>query len=390
MQTYYDNIFLKVARDNMVVAQFADTKTVPLYRGKTVDFFRRKPIAHTTTAITEGSETMNQTDFSGENITATVAHYAQWSKYSRFVSLTSRDPELRTLAEEFGITAAHAVDDILMTEIIMRGAIPVRVDELLTTSTWTRTGVVDSNTSLNSSVALVDASIDESTDAYWSGAHIGFFDEFYNNYGYGGQVTAFDESSDYITMSPGASTVHDSGGGYRMVSGSGLASTDVLTGTAMKYTAALANALRFYKWDGGWLHTILCPETHSDLQDDTVYLAVAEYHDSDKTIYNGIIKKLWGHKFFMGNTPYRETTVGVYSATGDVFCTPTLGRYAFAKVDLAGHGEPKIIVKTPGPQTTSQPYNENKTIAYDLFFTGKALNAAFAINTMSGATPVLR
>ena len=102
MQTYYDNVFLETVKDNLVIGQFAEKKTVPLYRGKVIDFFRRFPIAHTTTPITEGNETQNQTDFKGENIQATIQKYAQWAKYSRFASLTSRDPNLRTVAEEFG------------------------------------------------------------------------------------------------------------------------------------------------------------------------------------------------------------------------------------------------------------------------------------------------
>jgi len=386
LQTYYDNMFLEGVDESLILAQFADVKNVPLYRGKVIDFFRRPPITPDSTEITEGSKTDNQIDFKGQTLQATVKHYAFWSEHTKFISLISRDPELATLVKEYGVGAAKAVDDILMAECILRGSVPLRVDQLSVYTTNSKTGIVDASAG-NSTVLFFDASISD-TNAWFVGAHIACFEPTATNYGYGGQVISNTAVGTTVGVSPAAPVAFDSDTNYRMVSGSGLSAK--MTGSAIKYGVALLRDLKAPAFDNDWYYMLMGNPVMNDLMDDTIWLAVQEYHgEKDSLIPNGYVKSLWGVKTFRLTRPYRETVGGAASATGAVWCSPILGRHALARVDLAGYAEPKIIIKSPGPGDTSQPYNETKTIAADMYFAAKAINAAFAVNIMSGATSVL-
>ena len=136
----------------------------------------------------------------------------------------------------------------------------------------------------------------EAAADYWNGGHFAAFDPFGTNYGHGAQVADYVQGT--LTLDTAAMNTWDATSNYRLVRGDSLAASDKLTGSAVKYAVALGNALQMYTWKGGFYNVILCPETQSDLMDDSVFQALAEYHGDDKSIYNGYIKSLWGAKFY--------------------------------------------------------------------------------------------
>ena len=411
MKTYYNNVFLEKFKESLVMGQFVDIKSIPLHAGKLVDWMRYYNVDITTTPITEGSATANQVDVTEQNVQATVKKYAEWAQMTEFLKLTARDPNLEGWVELFGQAAAETTDLLLMTEAAYRGSLPIRADELATNSTHTMEGIVDSS-SANSTTRFIDASLDDGTNDWWNGGHFCLYGRdvqsgvtYGNNYGFGGRIQDFSANAttgslryvDITTADVSSETAlatWASGGKYRIVQTEDLTnatSNGTLSGNAVRYAVSRLETLNNYRFGGGFYHGVLCPETKYDLAQDTVVTAMLEYKDSDKTGYNYVINEVWGVRWFMTSKPYREASGAKsaavdYAATGTVFGTPIMGRHALGRVDLGAMGAAEIIMKNPGPQDTSQPYNEWGTIAYRMYMVAKALNAAFAVMLYSGAT----
>lgn len=338
---------------------------------------------------------MGQITAKGQTVQATVAKYAQYQTNSEMLSMVSRDPRMATLSELFGEAAAKSIDALLMTEAIQRGSIPMRVDELVTASgTYTREQTIDSvaNATGNTTTTFVDAGATAAND-YFNGAH---FAVMYpgsgtpTNYRYGGQISDCTQATNWFTISPAAPAAFDSSTYYRMVVGTGISATVTMTGDAIRFALKMANKQRFYPFPGGYFRCVIGDDVMYDLASDTVWKTMSEY-SKPENIEKGFVKRLWGVDFYRTTQPYRESVAGAsggVNTTGVVFCTPLFGMHSLGTVDLAGNASPKIIVKTPGPQTVSEPHNENGSIGYAFYYAAKSLNAAFCINMMSGATGI--
>ena len=375
----------ETVNENFVIARWADKKKLPLYRGKTINWYREFPLDFTTTPIPEGSATAGQIDFTGQNVEATVDKYAEWFKVTKRLKMTGRDPELKSRTKSLGVAAAHSIDRLLMEEVIKNGSIPIRVDELNKDDSFTQEGVIDTSTG-NNSVTFVDASLNETTNNYWAGGHFAVWYPKGTNYGHGSQVSTFTAASDSIVLSNPAKASYDNTSRYRLVVGTDLSASNVLTGAAVKYATSRAREWKFWPWPGGYFRIAYGPQVESDLLDDTVYDRTPDWVGDE--IRAGLVKKLWGVEFYRITDPYREDVDGTQNDDGVVFCTPLMGQHAIGIVDLAGNSEPKIVIRIPGSQTVSEPHGENCTMGYVFYMAAKGLNAAFAINIMSGASGV--
>jgi len=117
-----------------------------------------------------------------------------------------------------------------------------------------------------------------------------------------------------------------------------------------------------------------------DLTSDTTWVNAHTYKDGDN-LYNNEIGKLLGVRFTETNQGKTEaSTVTVYS--NFIF-----GDQAYAAVDIAGSSDPKMIVKTPGPNDTSNPLNMYSTVGWYSLFAAKVLNPNFILNLKTGVTP---
>ena len=208
------------------------------------------------------------------------------------------------------------------------------------------------------------------------------------NYRYGGIVSIHGSTAEGFTMTTAAPNSFSSGTTYRMVVGTGIGASQPLTGSSIRYAVSKARKNKFFKFPGGWYRSTLAAETEFDLQANTVWQNMA-INQNNAMIERGVIKHLWGVEFFFATIPYREDVDGTKNLDdGVVFCTPVMGMHALGNVSLGGMRGHKILFKTPGLQTVSEPYDENGTIGYKIYAAAKALNAAFCINIMSGATGV--
>jgi hypothetical protein len=400
MKTYYDDHFLEMMKEKLVLDKWTDKKKVPLWKGKTVDYFAYYPIVADGTAITEGSSTANEVTVSGQTVQATVAKWAQWAPHTELVKLTARDQNLKGQVELFANAAAESLEIALSRELFQRGSIPIRVDELDNSSTYSFESTIDASGS-NTTTLFIDAAIPDASDAdsFWVGAHwaatylsSGDGTTAANNYRHGAIIVDSDSSSKSVTLTTGhaAPKAFTAGCHYRMVVGTGLAAANKITQTAIEYAVAKARENKFYTFPDGFFRSSLAAQVEADLNLSSVFRNIGQYQQASR-LDKWEIGKLWGVKFFRTTVPYRETVAGAQSATGVVFCTPVMGMHALGNVGLAGQPggmKPGIMVKMPGPETVSQPIDERGSVGYKFFAAPKALNAGFCINILSGATGV--
>ena len=251
MQTYYDNLFLERMQEQLVLNKWADQKRVPLWKGKTVDYFAYYPITADGTAITEGSSTANEVTIAGQTIQATIAKWAQWAPHTELVRLTARDPNLKGQVELFANAAAESLEMALGRELFQKGSIPIRVDQLDNSSTFTEEGTVDASATTNSTTTFVDATLNDAND-YWSGAHWAAIYSATNNYRHGSIVYNSTSSGGVVTLTTAAPKTFSTSCKFRIVSGSGLSATNIITGTAIEYAVSKARENKFYTYSGGF------------------------------------------------------------------------------------------------------------------------------------------
>ncbi len=386
MMTYYDGIFLENFEEKLRLDKWADKKNIPLARGKKANYFAYYPITRDATAIAEGASTANEGQVRGQTIEATIAKYAQWVPYTERFKLTARDENLAKQSALFGNAAGEVLEELLATELFQNGSIPIRTSQLANSGTYTTESTVDTSAG-NTTTFFYDDSIVHTSDLY-EGAHMAVLATGKVNYRYGGIVSIHGSTAEGFTMTTAAPNSFSSGTTYRMVVGTGIGASQPLTGSSIRYAVSKARKNKFFKFPGGWYRSTLAAETEFDLQANTVWQNMA-INQNNAMIERGVIKHLWGVEFFFATIPYREDVDGTKNLDdGVVFCTPVMGMHSLGNVSLGGMRGHKILFKTPGLQTVSEPYDENGTIGYKFYAAPKSLNAAFCINIMSGATGV--
>lgn len=116
MQTYYDKLFLTVAKRLCVMDQFGQNRKHPKNEGKTVSFTRYTALAPATTALTESTNPSGK-DLSDTAVTCTVYEYGDFTKISSLVSKTSIDPDISGKTKLFAQQAAETYDRLLTTAV---------------------------------------------------------------------------------------------------------------------------------------------------------------------------------------------------------------------------------------------------------------------------------
>ncbi|MDQ5913967.1 MAG: hypothetical protein QG623_586 [Patescibacteria group bacterium] len=135
------------------------------------------------------------------------------------------------------------------------------------------------------------------------------------------------------------------------------------------------NAMRY---DDGFFLGKIQPYTWYDLVGDTTWVNAKTYSDV-KDLYKGEVGELFGVRFLLTNNGH--TT----SSTVTVYSNLIHGKESFGVLDLATDS-PKLYIKTPGSQDTSNPADRYSTIAWAGSYVAKVLNSNWVINVKTGAT----
>ena len=173
------------------------------------------------------------------------------------------------------------------------------------------------------------------------------------------------------------------GGTAQIVSGKALtavAASDVLTALEIRKAVRTLRKAKAKMFDDGFYHAIIPTSAVYDLRADSVWTAVNTYVSTDN-YKQWSLGALHGVKFMETNNESTE------SSTVTIYHTFVFGKNAYGIVDIGSGSSPKMIVKTPGAQDTSNPLNMYSSIGWKVdAFAAKVLNSAWLVTIKTGAT----
>lgn len=414
---YYDRKFLRRYAYALQYAQLGQKRDLPKNSGKTIDFFRYHDIAVALSGahLTEGHNP-DPTLVTGQKVSATIQEWGGFSQHSSLVKDTHIDRDLAGVSELWGENAAKTMDLLCACEVAANAAYPIRADGAwtagayyyagtITTATST-TVIADTSAASNTDFGDANDDLNQSVIVFLSGP----------NKGQARAVTDYVTSGGVITMSPALDNTPTVGDTFIVVSAHGLTTSNPLTTTNVKKAVTVLRNNGALPYEGNMFVGVLCPDTESGLMDDTKWVAVMEYKDRPEVkvggLFTGEVGEWGGVRWVRSTQPFRFpiTTVGTagssygvgamypagssytnYSASGTVYSTMIFGREAFGVTTLKGGKgnaditRPGVIVKNPGPTTTSDPLGRYSTVGYVIPAIAKGLNALFACQIWSAA-----
>ena len=122
MQTYYDRLFIDVAKHSLVHEQGAQVRPLPQGEGKVVYFTRYTPLTIISSALTEGSNP-NPVSLVASNVSVTVSEFGNFTQISKLLSLTAVDPKMKAAVELFGQNAGESRDQLVRDQALVGGTV---------------------------------------------------------------------------------------------------------------------------------------------------------------------------------------------------------------------------------------------------------------------------
>lgn len=176
------------------------------------------------------------------------------------------------------------------------------------------------------------------------------------------------------------------GGTEQIVNGKALTAviaTDTIDGVEIrKAVRALKVAKARYFSDSNF-RSVIPVSVSADLRGDSEWLDARRYVNA-ADILDGEIGRLHGVRFFETNNELVVANAG--SGNVDAYTTFIFGAHAYGIVDLAGQNGPRIIVKNPNGNDTSNPLDLYSTVGWKANFVCKVLNSAWLIELKTAST----
>lgn len=116
MSTYYDKVFLEMAKLHLTYDIGASVKRIPANAGKTISWTRFSPLAAATTPLTEATNP-SAVDPTTTAVTAALAEYGNYITVSSLLSMTSIDDELKGHVENIAVNAGETIDELIEAEL---------------------------------------------------------------------------------------------------------------------------------------------------------------------------------------------------------------------------------------------------------------------------------
>jgi N4-gp56 family major capsid protein len=376
MKTYYDKLLLEVARPKMVLDQFADkSRDIPRHEGQTVSFQRFVPLEVVTATTNEG-ELPPYVELEAMRFEATLQKYANAVKITEEVELTALSPVLEAAVKELGENMGQSLNRLY------RGALakflyPMRVDN---SATYGKSCVATAGTT----TTLTDATnLSEDAD-FWKGGTVVITSG--QNKGYSAHIDDF--ASGVITFSPALKEACDAGDTFRVVTSTGITSTNVITCSAVERAVALLKYFNAPSYDGKYYIGIISPFVQYDFMQDSAWVN-AHHYAQDTALFDGEVGRWGGVRWVEDTDPWLEAagTIGTYAGNGTVHQTPIFGRHSYAGVGIEGVPD-KLFIKKPGDQDTSNYINAYSMVAWRVYFVPVVLNALFGVTLISGASTI--
>lgn len=159
---------------------------------------------------------------------------------------------------------------------------------------------------------------------------------------------------------------------------SDVAASDVLSTTEVRKARRSLVKNKAIKFPDGFFMAKIGPDTSFDLMADSTWVNAHSYKDTTE-LYAAEVGKYGGFRFLETNNQKSE------ASTTTVYSNFFHGAEAFGCLDLEDD-MPKLYVKVPGPNDTSNPTNRFSTVGWAGSFVAKAMVALWIINVKTGAT----
>lgn len=160
---------------------------------------------------------------------------------------------------------------------------------------------------------------------------------------------------------------------------SAVASTDTLTGAEIRKAVRTLKKNKAKTFDDGLFRAVIPVSAAYDLRGNSEWLNANTYVNNE--LYkNGQVGVLHGVRFVETNNEVTQ------SSTTTIYHTYVFGKNAYGMLSLEGQPESRIIIKTPGPNDTSNPLDMYSTVGWKAYFVAKVLNSNWVIAIKSGAT----
>ena len=172
-----------------------------------------------------------------------------------------------------------------------------------------------------------------------------------------------------------AGTVQLAGGKANITA---VAASDVMSASEIKKAVRTLEGNSAMRYDDGFFMGKIQPYTWYDLVGDSTWVNAKTYSDV-RDLYMGEVGELFGVRFVLTNNGKSQ------SSTVTVYSNFIHGKESFGCMDLATDS-PKLYIKTPGANDTSNPADRYSTIAWAGTYVCKTLNADWIINVKTGAT----
>jgi hypothetical protein len=414
MQTYYDKQFLSTLKDELYMWQFGQKRPIPANGGKIIRFFRYQDIANVTAKLTEGTNP-DATTITGTEVNRTLEEWGAFSQHSSLISRTHIDAGLTQVSKLWGAQAGRSIDLRTMKEVVTNGCHTMRSDcAANVTYPNNPPGVLGPFTigDTTQTTLVAKANYAALTDNVFIGGHMTFTSGL--NYGQSRYIS--DNASaaalssisvvlpwentpvsgdTFIISHPGISTT--------TLGADALDATDVITHKAMTKLWEALKVQKTVAYSGGYNVLILGPTTHAGFLSDGTFIPIQQYAGGG-ALLSGEIGRYMGFRIVTTTQPFRcvlpttattggpgqtssvwQTSGANYSVSGTGHYSLAFGQEAFGVTNLPGFSSPKIIIKTPGPNDTSNPLNRFSTVGWEMPFVPCALNALWCVGLVSGS-----
>lgn len=165
--------------------------------------------------------------------------------------------------------------------------------------------------------------------------------------------------------------------------------TDTLTGLEIRQVVRTLKVQKAPKFPGGLYRAVINPYAAMDLMGNSEWLDAHRYTTSD-AIERGVVGKLAGCEFVESNNPNNITISAGFSTSAanvaNLNYSIFFGAHGYGVINLGSITAPKIYVKNPGANDTSNPLDMYSTVGWKIPFAVKVLNANWVQVLVHGAT----
>ena len=355
---YYDKKMIEQLVPKTVLYEASEKRDIPLNQGNTVHFYKITEFCFGMKTVTEGTNPSAE-ELSAKNVEVTLKQKFAFHQVSDIVDLTAINPVVNSAIEPITNRAAKTVDK----EILWRLTGQSEGKSLEALDVWNPNGIT--------ACALSDI-----LDGQQGGLSTLYISSDGTNMG------TFAKLHSYLT----ADTV-------------AVLKTDIYN---LNITARSVRAVVAKLWennaqpaDGMLFDGIAAPRVLARLQADEDFIRWNVFNNSEKGA-KGTIGEFAGVKWVPSQTMFPVwTNVTNMSGNGSALTGVSFSGYlsliygsgAFAVTELTGKGGVKVIVKTPGPNDTSNPGDLYSTVGAKVTFAATVLEpkkAYFLLSIVTG------